>query len=138
MDAIDRELADLVRNGPSEAELERAKRLSISQNKMAMESTSSEVAWAGESLPELDRKIRLQEAKCQTAWLAAISERSEYVAMYDDWSTGWPRMHSWKGYHRLVEKQHTKAYRAECTWLKETAQLVAMYDAHRALTRAKP
>ena len=60
---IERELLDLTRNGPTSAELERAKRLAISQNKMAMESTASEVAWAGESLLEYGEILTPDEAR---------------------------------------------------------------------------
>jgi len=60
---IERELQDLVRNGPTPAELERAKRLAVSQNKMAMESTASEVVWAGESLLEYGEILTPDEAR---------------------------------------------------------------------------
>ncbi len=47
---IDRETADLAKYGPTDEELTRAKRLAISQMKLASESTAAHAAWAGESL----------------------------------------------------------------------------------------
>ena len=50
LECIHREIADLVKNGPREGELDRSKRLMISQSKLAFESTGSHAAWAGEGL----------------------------------------------------------------------------------------
>jgi len=47
---IHREIHDLVTNGPRPGELDRAKRLTIAQSKLAFESTGSHAAWAGEGL----------------------------------------------------------------------------------------
>lgn len=47
---IHREINDLVKHGPRPGELDRAKRLTISQSKLAFESTSSHAAWAGEGV----------------------------------------------------------------------------------------
>ncbi len=47
---IHREIADLVQNGPRAGELDRAKRLTIAQSKLAFETTGSHAAWAGEGL----------------------------------------------------------------------------------------
>ena len=47
---IHREIDDLVANGPRPGELDRAKRLTIAQSKLAFESTGSHAAWAGEGL----------------------------------------------------------------------------------------
>ncbi|NQW99139.1 insulinase family protein [bacterium] len=47
---IQREIDDLVANGPRAGELDRAKRLTIAQSKLAFESTGSHAAWAGEGL----------------------------------------------------------------------------------------
>ena len=47
---IHREIDDLVTNGPRPGELDRAKRLTIAQSKLAFESTGSHAAWAGEGL----------------------------------------------------------------------------------------
>lgn len=47
---IFREIADLVENGPRPGELDRAKRLTIAQSKLAFETTGSHAAWAGEGL----------------------------------------------------------------------------------------
>lgn len=47
---ITREIEDLVQNGPRPGELERAKRLTIAQSKLAFETTSAHAAWAGEGV----------------------------------------------------------------------------------------
>lgn len=44
------EIQDLIQHGPQPGELERAKRLSIAQSKLAFESTESHNSWIGESL----------------------------------------------------------------------------------------
>lgn len=51
---IRREIDDLVKNGPRPGELDRVKRLSISQSKLAFESTAAHAAWAGEGLLDFD------------------------------------------------------------------------------------
>ncbi|MDP4847467.1 MAG: insulinase family protein [Akkermansiaceae bacterium] len=50
LETIFKETEDLAANGPRPGELERAKRLAISQSKQAFESTASHAAWAGEGL----------------------------------------------------------------------------------------
>ncbi len=47
---IHREIDDLVANGPRPGELERAKRLTIAQSKLAFESTGAHASWAGEGV----------------------------------------------------------------------------------------
>ena len=47
---IHREIDDLVANGPRAGELDRAKRLTIAQSKLAFESTGAHAAWAGEGV----------------------------------------------------------------------------------------
>lgn len=47
---IHREIDDLVTHGPRAGELDRAKRLTIAQSKLAFESTGSHAAWAGEGV----------------------------------------------------------------------------------------
>jgi len=59
---IERELEDLAKNGPQPAELARAKRLAVSQTKMAMESTGSHASWAGDSLLQYGKIITPAEA----------------------------------------------------------------------------
>lgn len=54
LECIQREIDDLVQNGPRPGELDRVKRLSISQSKLAFESTASHAAWAGEGLLDFD------------------------------------------------------------------------------------
>ena len=50
---IYREIDDLVAHGPRAGELDRAKRLTIAQSKLAFETTSSHAAWAGEGVLDL-------------------------------------------------------------------------------------
>ncbi len=52
---IHREIEDLVENGPRPGELDRAKRLTIAQSKLAFESTGAHASWAGESVLDLGR-----------------------------------------------------------------------------------
>lgn len=47
---IYREIDDLVAHGPRAGELDRAKRLTIAQSKLAFESTGAHAAWAGEGV----------------------------------------------------------------------------------------
>ena len=47
---IHREINDLATRGPHPGELDRAKRLAITQSKLAFESTSAHAAWAGEGV----------------------------------------------------------------------------------------
>ena len=47
---IFREIDDLIANGPRAGELDRAKRLTIAQSKLAFETTSAHAAWAGEGV----------------------------------------------------------------------------------------
>ncbi len=56
------QLADLSNKGPSEAELARAKRLTASSSRAAMESTAAHAEWVGECLIQHDRVIRPDEA----------------------------------------------------------------------------
>lgn len=51
------EIADLVKNGPREQELSRAKRLTISQSKLAFESTAAHAMWVGETVLEFGELI---------------------------------------------------------------------------------
>ena len=50
LSCIQREIDDLVANGPHPGELDRAKRLTIAQSKLAFESTGAHAAWAGEGV----------------------------------------------------------------------------------------
>jgi predicted Zn-dependent peptidase len=50
MEIIFREIEQLARYGPSTDELDRAKRIAITSNKIALESTASQMAWVAESL----------------------------------------------------------------------------------------
>lgn len=50
IECIHREIHDLATNGPRLGELDRAKRLAISQSKLSFETTSAHAAWAGEGV----------------------------------------------------------------------------------------
>jgi predicted Zn-dependent peptidase len=50
IEMIFKEIRQLSREGPSAAELDRAKKIAITSNKIALESTSAQMAWAAESL----------------------------------------------------------------------------------------
>jgi predicted Zn-dependent peptidase len=52
---IQREIDDLTENGPRQGELERAKRLAISQSKLAFETTAAHATWAGEGVLDFGR-----------------------------------------------------------------------------------
>jgi predicted Zn-dependent peptidase len=52
---IHRETLDIARHGPRPGELDRAKRLAISQSKLAFESTAAHATWAGEGLLDFGR-----------------------------------------------------------------------------------
>ena len=75
---IYREIDDLIKNGPRPGELDRVKRLSISQSKLAFESTASHAAWAGEGLLDFD------EIPSPAAWrekvLAVTDEEVQSIA----------------------------------------------------------
>jgi predicted Zn-dependent peptidase len=50
LECIHREIHDLATRGPRPGELDRAKRLTIGQSKLAFETTASHAAWAGEGV----------------------------------------------------------------------------------------
>lgn len=50
LDCVFKHLHDLAENGPANGELDRAKRLAITQGKLALETTAAHAGWAGESL----------------------------------------------------------------------------------------
>ncbi|MEP4078781.1 M16 family metallopeptidase [Haloferula sp.] len=56
------QLKDLATNGPNDPELARAKRLTASSSRAAMESTSSHAEWIGDSLLQHNRVITPDEA----------------------------------------------------------------------------
>jgi predicted Zn-dependent peptidase len=63
LDCIRRELEDIQKNGPRADELARAKRLAVSQTKMALESTASHASWVGDCLLHYDRMIHPTEVR---------------------------------------------------------------------------
>lgn len=63
LETIFKETKDLATNGARPGELDRAKRLAISQSKQAFESTTSHAAWAGEGLLFFNQIPSPQEAR---------------------------------------------------------------------------
>lgn len=60
---IQKEIYQLVTQGPSEEELERAKRIAITSHKVALESTSAQMCWVGESILFEGRIVTPEEAR---------------------------------------------------------------------------
>jgi predicted Zn-dependent peptidase len=65
LDCIRRELDDLRRHGPRPDELARAKRLAVSQTKMAMESTAAHASWIGDCLLQYERLVTPEEVRAE-------------------------------------------------------------------------
>lgn len=63
LECIFREIEDLRVNGPHADELARAKRLAVSQTKMAMESTAAHASWVGDCLLQYDRLVTPEEVR---------------------------------------------------------------------------
>ena len=63
LECIYREIEDLRKNGPRADELARAKRLAVSQTKMAMESTAAHASWVGDCLLQYDRLVTPEEVR---------------------------------------------------------------------------
>lgn len=78
LECIEREIEDIRRNGPRPAELARAKRLSATQTKMAMESTGAHGSWAGDCLLQYGRIINPAEAR--QIWEAVTIEEVQQAA----------------------------------------------------------
>jgi predicted Zn-dependent peptidase len=78
LDCIRRELDDLRRNGPRADELARAKRLAVSQTKMAMESTASHASWIGDCLLQYDRVVTTEEIRAE--WEKVSLEEVQAIA----------------------------------------------------------
>lgn len=78
IDCIHRELADLRANGPRPGELARAKRVAVSQTKMAMESTASHASWVGDCLLQYDRILTPQQVRYE--WDLVTDEQIQQIA----------------------------------------------------------
>ncbi|MDX1680224.1 MAG: pitrilysin family protein [Akkermansiaceae bacterium] len=63
IDCILAEIAELAKQGPNADELERAKRLSVSQSKFSFESTTSHASWAGEGVMDFGHVPSREEWK---------------------------------------------------------------------------
>ncbi len=73
-----REIDSLVRDGPRPGELDRAKKLTIAQSKLAFESTGSHAAWAGEGVLDF-KKIPLP-AEWRARILAVTDDEVRSIA----------------------------------------------------------
>jgi predicted Zn-dependent peptidase len=90
MKCIFREIDDLMENGPREGELDRAKRLSIAQSKLAFESTGAHAAWAGEGVLDFghipapaewrEKIMAVTETEVQQAAIAIFKNQSPAMA----------------------------------------------------------
>ncbi|MFY7817145.1 MAG: M16 family metallopeptidase [Akkermansiaceae bacterium] len=65
MEIIEREIHDLAHHGPTSAELDRAKKIAITSHKIALESTSAQMAWAAESLMFEGQIITPEESRAR-------------------------------------------------------------------------
>jgi len=63
LDCIRRELDDLMENGPTADEIQRAKRYTIGQSKIGFETTASHLFWTAESLLYHNRIIEPEEIR---------------------------------------------------------------------------
>jgi predicted Zn-dependent peptidase len=78
---IQREIYDLVANGPRPGELERAKRLAIAQSKLGFEATAAHAAWAGEGVMDFDEIPSLAQWRERIAGVtdAAIQQAASLI-----------------------------------------------------------
>lgn len=72
IECIFKHLLDLAVNGPAPGELERAKRLAITQAKLSLETTASHATWLGESLMDLGRIPSIDEWRLR---MLSVSEK---------------------------------------------------------------
>jgi predicted Zn-dependent peptidase len=78
LECIFRELEDLRRHGPRAEELARAKRLAVSQTKMALESTAAHASWIGDCLAQHDRIVTPEEIR--DTWAGVGVEEVQEIA----------------------------------------------------------
>jgi len=71
LECILNHLFDLAENGPQSGELDRAKRLALTQGKLSLETTASHASWVGESLLDFGWIPSVEE------WVERISNVSE-------------------------------------------------------------
>ncbi len=71
VDCILREIGSLVSDGPRPGEVERAKRLAISQSKLAFESTGAHAAWAGEGVMDFGKILKPGDWRAEVAAVTA-------------------------------------------------------------------
>lgn len=78
LECIFREIEDLRTHGPRADELARAKRLAVSQTKMAMESTAAHASWIGDCLSQYDRLVTPEEVRRE--WELVTAEEIRDIA----------------------------------------------------------
>ncbi|MCW1883462.1 insulinase family protein [Luteolibacter flavescens] len=83
LECIFREIEDLRTNGPRADELARAKRLAVSQTKMAMESTAAHASWIGDCLLQYDRLVTPEEVRAEWDKVTAAEVRDIAAEMLD-------------------------------------------------------
>ncbi len=81
---IHREIADLVALGPRPGELDRAKKLTIAQSKLAFESTGSHAAWAGEGVLDFNRVPSPAEWRAQVMAVTDAEVRAVAETIFKD------------------------------------------------------
>ena len=81
---IYREIADLVALGPRPGELDRAKKLTIAQSKLAFESTGSHAAWAGEGVLDFNRVPSPAEWRSQVMAVTDAEVRAIAETIFKD------------------------------------------------------
>lgn len=67
LETIERECEDLVRNGPTQDEVDRAIRYALGQSRLGFESTAAHMAWAGECLMQHGRIPAPDEMRAKIA-----------------------------------------------------------------------
>jgi predicted Zn-dependent peptidase len=79
LDCIHQELDELRRHGPRADELARAKRLAVSQTKMALESTAAHASWIGDCLLQYDRLVTPAEIRAE--WDRVTADEVQAIAV---------------------------------------------------------
>jgi predicted Zn-dependent peptidase len=82
VDRILRHLRDIAASGPASGELDRAKRLAITQGKLALETTAAHAAWAGESLLDFGRIPGICEWRSRILSVTAAEVRELADALF--------------------------------------------------------
>jgi predicted Zn-dependent peptidase len=84
LECIQRELDELRRHGPRPDELARAKRLAVSQTKMALESTAAHASWIGDCMLQYDRLVTPAEIRAEWDRVSADEIQGIALEVLDD------------------------------------------------------